>query len=120
LGWLGRPLIVKLAVSEAVSPSLSVTVTVRLWAPTVRPACVKLTAPAESALSVEKIPSTSEFHSIDRLASESSRSTTVAVKVTDSSSWMISPDVGELSAIVGALFWIVTESEAVEPVSLPS
>jgi hypothetical protein len=33
---------------------------------------------------------------------------------------MISPDVGELSAIVGALFWIVTESEAVEPVSVPS
>ena len=42
------------------------------------------------------------------------------MKVTDSSSWIRSPDVGELSAIVGALFWIVTESDAVVPVSVPS
>jgi hypothetical protein len=42
------------------------------------------------------------------------------VKVTDSSSWIRSPDVGELSDIVGALFWIVTEAEAVVPVSVPS
>ena len=91
-----------------------------MWAPTVSPASEKLTAPDESALWVEKIPSTSELHSIERLDSDSSISETVAVKVTDSSSWIRSPDVGELSAIVGALFWIVTESDAVVPVSVPS
>jgi hypothetical protein len=69
-GWLGSPFTVKLVVSVAVRPPLSVTVTVRLWAPTVRPACVKLTAPVESALCVEKIPSTLELHSIERLDSD--------------------------------------------------
>jgi hypothetical protein len=86
----------------------------------VSPASEKLTAPDESALWVENVPSTSDTQSIDRLDSDSSISETVAVKVTDSFSWMRSPDVGELSAIVGALFWIVTEPEAVAPVSVPS
>jgi hypothetical protein len=86
----------------------------------VSPASEKLTAPDESALWVEKVPSTSDTQSIDRLDSDSSGSATVAVKVTDSSSWIRSPDVGEFSDIVGALFWIVTESETVVPVSVPS
>ena len=85
-----------------------------------RPACVKLTAPDESALWVEKVPSTSELHSIERFDSDSSISETVAVNATDSSSWIRSPDVGALITIVGALFWIVTESDAVVPVSVPS